>query len=380
MTWGADKASACAPVRPGDGLGADRTPRPATPVRPCAGSLRCGERLRQAMSYPAEPASVLSRTITEAEFTPTASAAVCAVRAGQGGAGTGQRRRAAGAGGDSRGGQVRGCPAGGVVGDRDGGVQAGGEVRPGDRGDRAAVEPGHDRVRGRHRDRPSSPEAGEQARGGVRLHSKHRRGGRGFLGRGVLSAPKASLGRHATLTGASPVVRDGRLGQRADAHRHRHQAGWPGAGGGELGVEFGEQGGVAFHDPGGHLLVAGPGRVLDQGRAGVISGPLAGGGDGLVVAAGDLDHLGALAGDGGTGGGPGHGGDEDPRGGAGQPCHPGDRPAVVAVGGGDEDQARPAGREFAQPGETIRGSRGRPARQPGSPSAAGARPRRRRAP
>ena len=45
----------------------------ATPVHPRAGSLGWRERLRQVMSYPAVPASVLSKTITESEFTPSAA-------------------------------------------------------------------------------------------------------------------------------------------------------------------------------------------------------------------------------------------------------------------------------------------------------------------
>src|SRR5215472_11497773 len=45
----------------------------ATPVHPRAGYLGWRERLRQVMSYPAVPASVLRRTITEAESTPRAA-------------------------------------------------------------------------------------------------------------------------------------------------------------------------------------------------------------------------------------------------------------------------------------------------------------------
>ena len=130
----------------------------------------------------------------------------------------------------------------------------------------------------------------------------------------------------------APVVPHHRLGQRPDPHRDRHEVRRPA----ELGVDLIQQRLVALHDPGGDLLVAGPGGVLDEGAAGPAAGEGRGTANRVVVVAVDpldprpfgCDASGGLAEH--------HRRDEHGRPDTEMGRHPGDRPAVVTVGGGDQ--------------------------------------------
>ena len=155
--------------------------------------------------------------------------------------------------------------------------------------------------------------------------------GQDASGRAGLRRQQRGPGR----TRPAPVVGDTGLSQRPDARRDHHQgrAGRPGRR--ELLVDLGEQGRVAVDDPAWHLLVAGPAGVLDEfglrfaGRLG--SEPYR-----VVIAPGDLGDLRSLRRDGRHRRGVHAAGHEHVRPLPQEPGHPGQRPAVVAVGGGHQ--------------------------------------------
>jgi len=90
---------------------------------------------------------------------------------------------------------------------------------------------------------------------------------------------------------------------------------------------------VALHDPGGDLLVASPGGVLDEGAARLIGGEGRGPANRVVVAAVDPHHLRPFGCDARGGLREHHHRDEHGRPDTEMGRHPGDRAAVVAVGG-----------------------------------------------
>ena len=134
---------------------------------------------------------------------------------------------------------------------------------------------------------------------------------------------------------------DAGLRQRPDTRGDRHQAGTGRPGVRELLVDLGEQGRVAVDDPAGDLLVAGPAGVLHEFGT-RFAGRLGGEPDRIVIASGDLGDLRPLRGDGRDRGGVHAAGHEHVRPLPQEPGHPGQRPPVVAVGGGHQRQ-RPGG-------------------------------------
>jgi hypothetical protein len=110
-----------------------------------------------------------------------------------------------------------------------------------------------------------------------------------------------------------------------------------------------EQRRVAVGDPLRDLLVAGPRGVLDeQGRLPGARRGLLGGEDDVVVGAVEFHRLAGLGRDRGTGRRRDAHREEDPRGQPEQPREVSDRPAMVAVGGGDQLDGRAAGRGRAE--------------------------------
>ena len=130
----------------------------------------------------------------------------------------------------------------------------------------------------------------------------------------------------------APVVPYHRLSQRPDSDRDRYQVRRPA----ELGVDLVEQRLVTLHDPGGDLLVADPGGVLDEGAAGLIVGEVRGTANRVVVVAVDPHDLRPLIRDASGDLREHHHRDEHGRPDTEMGRHPGDRAAVVAVGGGDQ--------------------------------------------
>jgi hypothetical protein len=158
-------------------------------------------------------------------------------------------------------------------------------------------------------------------------------------------------------------VRDHGLREGADADRHHDEVR---AGAAERLVDLQREGGVPVDDPAGHLLVSGPGDVLDQLRVGPAGRERGRPPYRLVVVAVDPVHRRVFRPDRPLGRGGHRARDDDVGAQPEQGGHPRHRPAVVAVGRGDQRQPLPGDRvEVVRHGRAAGPARRDPRHRPG---------------